>query len=177
MNKTTISLNSSSSSNCIFLIFRLICVFVLGSSDIGVALVFESSLFGNGIKNNLQGSSFFTVRVFWGTFWWFVSSFWCIGGSFGVAISFSFIFSLSQLCWGSRFRSWFFVFFSITISWSSWSGRSGWSLSSSFWSLFFIIFFVFFVGVSFWLCFFFVFCLRKSVTSAWWNQLPSSRIS
>lgn len=95
MNKTTIGLNSSSSSNSVFLVFRLICVFVLGSSNIGIAFVFKSSLLSNSVKNNLQGGCFFTIRVFWSSFWWFFSSFWCISGSFGITISFSFIFSLS----------------------------------------------------------------------------------
>jgi len=53
VNESAISLNFSGSSNSVLLIFALLVVFLLGGSDIGVTLVFESSLFGDGIEDSL----------------------------------------------------------------------------------------------------------------------------
>jgi len=61
VNESSISHDFSSNSDSVLLVFALLVVFLLGGSDVGVALLFESSLFGDSVEDNLQGSGFLTV--------------------------------------------------------------------------------------------------------------------
>jgi hypothetical protein len=61
VNESSISLNSSGNSDSVLLVFALLVVFLLGGSDVSVALLFESSLFGDSVEDNLQGSGLLTV--------------------------------------------------------------------------------------------------------------------
>jgi hypothetical protein len=61
VNESSISLNISSYSNSVFLVFALLVVFLLGGGDVSVASLFESSLFSDSVEDNLQGSGFLTV--------------------------------------------------------------------------------------------------------------------
>jgi hypothetical protein len=159
VNESAISLNFSSNSNSVFIVFTYFVVFLLSGSDFVVALIFESSLLGHGVEDNLEGSSFLTVGVLWGAksdlvfvgFWgggfgWSLGVFGVWGLAFGSGVSwfgiggwgfsgitFSFSWGSLFFCWGSfGFSLWFGFFL-------GWSGFSfglflGWSLCLLCWS-------------------------------------------